>query len=342
MDILELAKSINKELGVKEGGLMTSNTPSMNIERISTGSLSYDIITGGGLPKGRMIGIEGMESSGKSTLTLLSIASYMKQDERPAALIDSEHAFDKKYAANLGLDIDRLLIVQPDNLEEAAMFTQKLVEGKIGMVVFDSIKAATPQKIIEEGVDSHNIGLQAKMVGNMLASANPKLKKGDVTMLAINQQRDNPGGYGSGKVSPAGNALKFFASIRIETFRGAKAEHKDYGNYNEGWAKTVKNKTAPPYQQTRKYIMQYGTGICVSTEVLDYGIESGYLYKKGHSYYYDETLENDPDKSDKHVTLGGSKYKSKLFLDDNLEFRQALYTAILDHYTNDVINESDN
>ena len=106
INIEELAKQINKDLGVKEGGLMTSNTPSMSIERISTGSLSYDIITGGGFPKGRMVGIEGMESSGKSTSTLLALASYMRQDTRPAALIDSEHAFDKNYAKNLGVDID--------------------------------------------------------------------------------------------------------------------------------------------------------------------------------------------------------------------------------------------
>lgn len=336
MDILELAKSINKELGVKEGGLMTSNTPSMDIERISTGSLSYDIITGGGFPKGRMIGIEGMESSGKSTTTLLALASYMKQDKRPAAIIDSEHAFDRKYAANLGVDLDRLMIVQPDNLEDAALFAQRLVEsGDVGMLVFDSIKAAQPQKVIEEGVNQHNIGLQAKEVGNMLGSANPKLKKNDVIMLVVNQQRENPGGYGSGKVSPAANSLKFYASIRMEIFRGSKAENQSYGKHNLGWAKTVKNKTYPPYQETDKYMMLYGTGICVSTEVLDYGTDIGVLYKQGNSYYYDETFENDPKDLKKHVNLGGSKHKCKLFLDDNLELRQHLYDTILFNWFNE-------
>ena len=235
MNILDLAKEINKDVGYKEGGVMSSNTPALDIDRIKTGSLTYDIITGGGLPKNRIVGIEGMESSGKSTLTLMSIASYMKQDKRPAILIDAEHAFDRNYAKRLGVDIDRLLIIQPDNLEQASAYLKNIANRKdIGLVVFDSLKSSMPQKMIDGEISDHNIGLHAKMNGVMIGSINPSLKKNDITVIFVNQQRENPGGYGGGKVSPGGNALKFYASVRIEIFRGTKKEDK-LGVYNRGW-----------------------------------------------------------------------------------------------------------
>jgi recombination protein RecA len=329
MDILNLAKEINKELGYKEGGVTASSSPALKIERFKTGSLTYDICTGGGVPIGRQIGIEGMESSGKTTISLLTLASYFKSnDDRPALFVDAEHAYDKKYAEKLGVDADRLLIFQPDNLEEASRLVKLVSEGKVGMVVFDSIKACLPQKIIDEGVDSHNIGLHAKMMGLLIGSVNATTHKNKITVIWINQQRENPGGYGGGKVSPGGNALKFYASIRIEVFRGSKKVEGE-GHVNEGWIRVIKNKTAPPYQEG-KYTMRHGTGICVSTEVLTYGVVYGVLYKKGHSYYYDETFENDEEKRGDHVMLGKGKDSARLLLDDNLELRDQLYDIILE------------
>ena len=327
MDILKLAKEINKEVGVKEGGLMSSNTPALNIERISTGSLGADIVTGGGFAKYRITGIEGMESCGKSTLTEMCIAEYQKTDPRPCVIIDTEHAFDRKYAEQLGINIDQLLIVQPDSLEEAAKFFQTLVlRQDIGLIVFDSIKAAMPQKMIDGEVSDHNIGLQAKMVGVMIGSINTYLKKNRITALVINQQRENPGGF-SGPTSPAGLALKFYASIRIEMYRGSKSDDT-LGPFNRGWLKTVKNKTAPPFQKC-EYNMQYGIGIDTSLEVLEHGVACGVLYKKGHSTYYDKTFTNDPDKSKDHLMLGKGKRDSRDFLNDNLELRKELYNIIL-------------
>jgi recombination protein RecA len=333
MNLEDLAKEINKDLGYKEGGVTTSSSPALKVERISFGSLTYDICTGGGFPIGRQIGIEGMESSGKTSATLLSLAAYFKSgDKRPALFVDAEHSFDKKYAESLGVDTDRLLIFQPDNLEEASKVVKKVVDGSVGIIVFDSIKASVPEKIITEGVESHNIGLHAKMIGNLISAINANAYKNKTTILWINQQRENPGGYGGGKVSPGGNALKFYASMRIETFRGSKKE-KDGEYHNEGWIRVIKNKTAPPYKEG-KYIMRHGTGICVSTEVLDYGVECEVLYKKGHSYYYDETFENDEEKRKDHVSLGSGKDAARLFLDDNLELREILYDKILELYLN--------
>jgi recombination protein RecA len=331
MDILKLAEDINKEVGMKEGGVTTSSAPALKIKRISFGSLTYDICTGGGYPIGRQIGIEGMESSGKTSATLLSLAAYFKSDDtRPALFVDAEHAFDKDYAEALGVDLDRLLIFQPDNLEEASKIVKNVVEGKVGLTIFDSIKASLPEKIIKEGVDSHNIGLHAKMMGTLIGSINASVHKNESTVIWINQQRENPGGYGGGKVSPGGNALKFYASMRIETFRGSKKE-KEGEYHNEGWIRVIKNKTAPPYKEG-KYIMRHGTGICVSTEVLEYGVDCGVLYKKGHSFYYDESLENDEEKRKNHTSLGGGKDAARLFLDDNVDLRDILYTLISNRF----------
>ena len=333
MNLEDLAKEINKDLGYKEGGVTTSNSTALNVERIGFGSLTFDICTGGGFPVGKHILLEGMESSGKTSSTLLSLAAYFKSgDKRPALFVDAEHTFDKKYAKSLGVDLDRLLILQPDNLEESSKVVKKVSDGKVGLIVFDSIKAALPEKIITEGVDSHNIGLHAKMVGTLFGSINSSINKNKVTVLWINQQRENPGGYGGGKVFPGGVAPKFYASIRIETFRGSKKE-KDGEYHNEGWIRVTKNKTYKPYQEG-KYVMRHGTGICVSTEILDYGVACEVLYKKGHSYYYDETLENDEEKRSDHISLGVGKENARLFLDDNLETRDVLYDKILEMYLN--------
>jgi len=334
MDILKLAEEINKDLGLKEGGVQTNKSPALDIRRLKTGSLTFDICTGGGLPIGRQIGIEGMESSGKTTVALLSLASHFNSDDkRPAIIIDSEHAYDKKYAKNLGVDDDRLLIYQPDNLEQASAMTKKVIsEGKVGVVVFDSIKASVPEKIIQEDVESHNLGLHAKMMGNLISSVGPISNKNNVTVIWINQQRENVGGYGSNKTSPAGNALKFHASIRIETFKGSKKKNDSTGEYyNEGWIRVIKNKTAPPYQEG-KYIMRHGTGIDVSTEVLDYGVACKVLYKKGHSFYYDESFKNNEEKRKDHVCLGNGKDAARKLLDENIELKEILYNTILETY----------
>jgi len=325
----ELVAELNKELKLDSIQVIGSSK-AIKMPRLSTGSLTYDICTGGGFAVGRHNHISGIQSSGKSTVSLLTVKEYQKTgDKRATLIIDSEYAFDRNYADQLGVDLNKVIIIQPDDLTEGHDVLMGLLKrNAIGLFIVDSIAALLPKSVIENEADASNIGKHAQAIGNMFKISNSYVGKQAVTALWINQIRDQIGGYGGGTTIPGGKAQGFYASIMIDVFRGSKVENSDGSFTNRGKIRVTKNKTAPPYAEG-EYTMEHGSGINVSEEVLDYGVKSSALYKKGHSYYYDETYTNDAEKSKDHVFLGKSKTDAKQMLNDNLEFREQLYQIIL-------------
>lgn len=334
-EMLSLINDMNKEFKEELVTSLLQSTAS-DIKRMSFGSLGYDIVSGGGAPLGRNVLIHGAESSGKTTISIMSLAQYQKSgDTRFALVMDAEYAFDKKYAKKLGVDLSKVIFCQPDNSEHGYKVLKYLLEkNKIGWFLVDSIAALLPQSIIDSELDASNMGVHAKEIGKIFKSLNPLISKNEVVPLWINQERDSLGGYGGGTTIPGGRAQRFYAGIIISVFRGSKVNNADGSHHNEGWIRVTKNKTAPPYQEA-KYTMTHGKGICVATEVLEYGVACGMLYKYGHAHYYDETLENDAEKRKEHISLGASKAKSIQFLKDNPEFMRALYDDILATYLQD-------
>ncbi len=330
----ELVAELNKELKLDSVQVIGS-AKAVPMARLSTGSLTYDICTGGGWAISRHNHISGIQSSGKSTVSLLTVKEFQESgDKRATLIVDSEYAFDKMYAQKLGVDLNKIIIVQPDDLTEGYDVLMGLLKrNAIGLFIVDSIAALLPKSVIENEADASNIGKHAQAIGNMFKISNSYVGKQAVTALWINQIRDQIGGYGGGTTIPGGKAQGFYASIMIDVFRGSKVENTDGTYTNRGKIRVTKNKTAPPYQEG-EYDMTHGKGINVSTEVLDWGTKCNVLYKKGHSYYYDETFKNDPEKNKEHIFLGKSKGDSNQFLDDNLELRKVLYNKILETYLN--------
>jgi recombination protein RecA len=330
----QLVAELNKELKLDSVQVIGSSK-SLSIPRLSTGSLTYDICTGGGWAVSRHNHISGVPSSGKSTVSLLTIKEYQDSgDDRATLLVDSEYAFDKNYAIKLGVDLSKVIIIQPDDLSQGHdVLMGLLTRNAIGLFIVDSIAALLPKSVIENEADASNIGKHAQAIGNMFKISNSYVGKQQVTALWINQIRDQIGGYGGGTTIPGGKAQGFYSSIMIDVFRGSKVDNGDGTFTNRGKIRVTKNKTAPPYAEG-EYTMEHGSGINVSEEVLDWGTKCSVLYKKGHSYYYDETFVNDPEKNKDHIFLGKSKGDSKQFLDDNLELRKILYNKILETYLN--------
>jgi recombination protein RecA len=325
----EYIATINKDLKL-DSVQIAGSSKALDIPRLSSGSITYDVCVGGGFPIGRHTLLYGAESSGKSTVSLMALAQYQKtKDKRLALIVDSEYAVDKKYCESLGVDLKKVIIIQPDHLAQAHSVLMRLLQdNKIGFFIVDSIAALLPQSVIENEADASNIGVHAKAIGNMYKISNSHVGKNAVTAIWINQIRDAIGGYGGGISLPAGHAPKFYSSVMIKVMRGTKTDNKDGTFTNQGWIRVEKNKTAPPYMEG-KYDMEHGSGISVAAEVRDYGLEVGVLYKKGHSYYHDPTFENDPEKSKEHITLGISKDEAKQFLKDNDEFRNEMYDLII-------------
>lgn len=327
-----IVKELNKELKL-DSVQVASSAKSLDIPRLRTGSLTYDICTGGGFAIGRNTTLYGAESSGKSTITQMALAEYFKTDDKRAALVlDSEFAFDKRYAERLGVNMDRLIILQPDSIEEGAPVLKSLLEKNlIGLYIVDSIAALLPLSVIEGEATASNIGTHAKSIGNMFKQTNGLTSKNKVVGLWINQIRDSIGGYGGGMTLPAGWAQKFYSSIMIKVMRGSKIDNKDGTFTNQGWIRVEKNKTFPPYKEG-KYDMEHGSGISLASEVRDWGEASGVMYKKGHSFYYDESFENDPEKSADHILIGKGREDAKKFLEDNVEMAEQLSDIILKTY----------
>ena len=294
-----------------------------DVEAISSGSLGLDLALGvGGYPRGRVIEIYGPESSGKTTLTLHAIAEAQKAGGI-AAFIDAEHAFDRFYAENLGVDIENLIISQPDYGEQALEIADNLISsGAIDIVVIDSVAALTPKSEIEGEMGDSKMGLHARLMSQALRKLTGTISKTKCTVIFINQLREKIGVmFGNPETTTGGNALKFYASVRLDIRRRTQIKDGDRVIGNSTKVKVVKNKVAPPFQVAEFDIM-YGQGISKVGEILDIGVELGIVKKSGSWFSYGETK------------LGQGRDAVKELIKDNPELAEELETKIKDAINN--------
>ncbi len=281
------------------------------IPAISTGSIGLDSALGiGGLPKGRVIEIYGPEASGKTTLAIHAIAEAQKAGGI-AAFIDAEHAFDRFYAQNLGVDIENLLVSQPDNGEQALEITENLIRsGAIDIIVIDSVAALTPKSEIEGEMGDSKMGLQARLMSQALRKLTSTISKTGACCIFINQLREKIGVmFGNPETTTGGNALKFYASVRLDIRRISQIKDGDRVVGNRARVKVVKNKVAPPFRMT-EFDIVYGEGMSKVGEIIDLGVDFGILNKSGSWYSYGDTK------------LGQGRDAVKNLLNDNPELSE--------------------
>lgn len=289
------------------------------MEVISTGSIALNKALGvGGLPKGRIIEIYGPESSGKTTLAIHAIAECQKNGGI-AAIIDAEHAFDQFYAKALGVDVSNLYIAQPDSGEQGLEMADNLIRsGAIDILVIDSVAALTPKAEIEGEMGDSQMGLQARLMSKALRKLTGSIHKANTCCIFINQLRDKIGVmFGNPETTTGGNALKFYASVRIDIRRAAAIKNGETLIGNRTRVKVVKNKVAPPFQQAEFDIM-YGEGISKIGEIIDLGVDFGIIKKSGSWYSYGETK------------LGQGRDSVKELLKDNLELADELEKLVVE------------
>jgi recombination protein RecA len=303
---LEAALSqIDKQFG-KGSAMKYGDRPSMDIEVVSSGSLALDIALGvGGYPRGRVIEIYGPESSGKTTLTLHAIAEAQKAG-LSCAFIDAEHAFDPAYAKNLKINLDDLIISQPDNGEAALEIADTLVRsGAVDIIVIDSVAALVPQVELEGGMADNQMGLQARLMSKALRKLTSTISKTNATVFFINQIRMKIGVmFGNPETTSGGNALKFYASIRLDIRRGNAIKEQEEVLGNETKVKVVKNKVAPPFK-TAEFEIIYGEGVSKIGEIIDLGVKFEILEKSGSWYAF------------KGSKIGQGKENTKNYLKEN-------------------------
>jgi recombination protein RecA len=282
--LMAARSQIEKQFG--KGSLMRlgDNDVARDIEFVSTGSLGLDIALGGGLPRGRIVEIFGPESSGKTTLTLHVIAQCQKLGGT-AAFIDAEHALDPSYAKKLGVNVDDLLVSQPDNGEQALEITDVLVRsGGIDIIVVDSVAALTPKAEIEGEMGDHHVGLQARLMSQALRKLTGNIKRSNTLVIFINQIRMKIGVmFGNPETTTGGNALKFYSSVRLDIRRIGAIKAGDEVVGSETRVKVVKNKVAPPFKQAEFDIL-YSEGISKSSELIGLGVKIGVVEKSGTWY----------------------------------------------------------
>ena len=327
----EKLKALNLTLGKIEkdfgkGSVMRlGDNTSMKVEAISTGSLGVDIALGiGGLPKGRIIEVYGPESSGKTTIALHTIAEAQKQGGI-CGFIDAEHALDPVYAKALGVDVDNLIVAQPDTGEQALEIAQALIEsGAIDVIVVDSVAALAPRAEIEGDMGDSHVGLQARLMSQALRKLTGSIKKANCVAIFINQLREKVGVmFGNPETTTGGRALKFYSSVRLEVRRvGQPIKQGDKLLGNTTKFKVVKNKVAPPFKEFEVDIM-YGEGISRLSEVIDIGSELGIINKSGSWYSYND------------MKLGQGKENVKKFLSENMDIADEVEAQIREHYFGD-------
>ena len=309
---------IEKDHG--KGALMKLGAGSAypDIESISTGSLTLDTALGiGGLPKGRVVEIYGPESSGKTTMALQVIAQAQKQGGT-AAFIDAEHALDPKYAENLGVNIDELLLSQPDSGEQALEIADTLVRsGAISTLVIDSVAALTPKAEIDGDMGDSHMGLQARLMSQALRKLTANIKKSNTLLIFINQIRMKIGVmFGSPETTTGGNALKFYSSVRMDIRRIGAIKQGDEIIGNETRVKVVKNKVAPPFK-IAEFDIYYGQGVSKESELIDLGVKHNIVDKAGAWYSYGSER------------IGQGKENSRIFLKDNVDIADEIEGKII-------------
>ena len=314
---LDLAISqIEKQFG--QGSIMRMGEDSIvKIESISTGSISLDAALGiGGIPRGRITEIYGPESSGKTTLTLHIIAEAQKTGGY-AAFIDAEHAMDPEYAKKLGVDTDNLLISQPDTGEQALDITETLVRsGALDIIVIDSVAALVPKAELDGDMGDSHMGLQARLMSQALRKLTGSVSKSRTSVIFINQIRHKIGVmFGSPETTTGGNALKFYASIRLDIRRIGQIKEGDQGVGNRTRVKVVKNKVAPPFKNTEFDIM-YGEGISYEGDLLDLAVQADIVNKMGAWYSYNKEK------------IGQGRENAKRYLQDNENVRNEIETGV--------------
>ena len=290
-----------------------------NIEAIPTGSISLDVATGiGGVPKGRIIEIYGPESSGKTTLTLHIIAEAQKNGGK-AAFIDAEHALDPLYAKNLGVDVDELLVSQPDTGEQALEICDMLARsGALDIIVIDSVAALVPKAEIQGEMGDSHVGMQARLMSQALRKITGSVNKSQTCVIFINQLREKIGVmFGNPETTTGGRALKFYASMRLDVRRIETIKSGDEMLGNRTRVKVVKNKVAPPFKMAEFDIM-YGEGISAEGDILDTGVSMGIVDKAGSWYSYEGER------------IGQGRENVKAYLRDNMDVLEAIRLKILD------------
>ena len=316
----QVLADIEKQFG--KGAIMRlGGSETREIDVISTGSLSLDIALGvGGYPKGRIVEIYGPESSGKTTFALHAIAEVQKKGGR-AAFIDAEHALDPVYAKNLGVNIDNLLLSQPDTGEQALEICEALVRSQaISIVVIDSVAALVPQAEIEGEMGDSHVGLQARLMSQALRKLSGTINKTNTIVIFINQLREKVGVmFGNPETTPGGRALKFYSSVRLEVRRAEQIKQGDSVVGNKTVIKVVKNKVAPPFKTANVDIM-YGEGVSKEGDLVDLATEAAIIEKSGAWYSFNGEK------------IGQGKENVKALFKQNIVLRDEIETKVREHY----------
>ena len=323
----DVLASLEKQFGKGAVMLLGDNHHAV-VEVSSSGSLSLDLALGvGGYPKGRIIEIYGPESSGKTTFALHAIAEIQKQGGR-AAFIDAEHALDPVYAKNLGVNINELLLSQPDTGEQALEICEALVRSNaINIVVIDSVAALVPQAEIDGEMGDSHVGLQARLMSQALRKLSGTINKTKTIAIFINQLREKVGiMFGNPETTPGGRALKFYSSVRLDVRRSESIKVGDSIIGNKTTIKVVKNKVAPPFKVANVDIM-YGEGVSKEGEIIDLGTDAGILEKTGAWYAYNGEK------------LGQGKENVKLLLKENIKLRDEIEKKIREYYNIEIKNK---